>query len=238
MAETFTALLLAHLMADFLLQPDWMAGGKRRALPLVLHGTVVLIAAQATLGQAASWPLLALALVHVAIDAAKARLPSTLGSFVADQAAHLVSLGVVAALAPGLWADGFWAEATWLPAIYAHAAGALAAILTGGHVVGFLVGRWEAVDLPLGLPGAGRLIGQLERGLIVLFVLGGEPVGIGFLIAAKSILRFDAASGDQKLGEYVIIGTLASFGWALAIAEATLALADALPPLGFPAPLP
>ena len=58
----------------------------------------------------------------------------------------------------------------------------------------------------------------------------------GFLIAAKSILRFDSANRDDRMAsEYIIIGTLASFGWAMAVAWATLALLSALPPIGIPA---
>jgi hypothetical protein len=54
-------------------------------------------------------------------------------------------------------------------------------------------------------------------------VMIGEPADIGFLIAAKSILRFDTVKKNQKISEYVIIGTLASFGWALIAAFATKA---------------
>ena len=68
------------------------------------------------------------------------------------------------------------------------------------------------------------MIGLLERALIFLMVLAGQPAGIGFLIAAKSVLRFDTASKDQRASEYVIIGTLASFGWALLVSFATLSL--------------
>jgi hypothetical protein len=52
-------------------------------------------------------------------------------------------------------------------------------------------------------------------------VLVDQPAAIGFLIAAKSILRFDMASESRAAGEYVIIGTLASFAWALVAAFAT-----------------
>ena len=65
-------------------------------------------------------------------------------------------------------------------------------------------------------------------------ILGGLPEGIGFLIAAKSVLRFGTVREEAKLSEYVIIGTLASFGWALLAAWATIALLSRLPPLGIP----
>ena len=88
------------------------------------------------------------------------------------------------------------------------------------------------------LPGAGRVIGQLERGLIFALVLLGQPQGVGLLMAAKSILRFGAVKDDRALSEYVIIGTLASFAWALLVAYATIAGLSALPPLGIPPAMP
>ena len=71
------------------------------------------------------------------------------------------------------------------------------------------------------------MIGLLERGLIYLMFIAGQPAGIGFLIAAKSILRFDAASNNAK-AEYVIIGTLASFSWAIAISILILTINNGL----------
>lgn len=78
-----------------------------------------------------------------------------------------------------------------------------------------------------GLAGAGALIGQLERGLTFVLVLAGQFGAIGFLIAAKSVLRFQYAK-DRSQSEYVIIGTLASFAWAISAALATLWMIDHL----------
>ena len=84
------------------------------------------------------------------------------------------------------------------------------------------------------MPGGGRVIGLLERGLIFALVLLGQPEGVGLLLAAKSILRFGAVKDDRAASEYVIIGTLASFGWALIAGYGCLALLAALQPLGIP----
>ena len=94
-----------------------------------------------------------------------------------------------------------------------------------------------------GMPGGGKMIGLLERGLIYILVLAGLPIGIGFLVAAKSVLRFETAKeGDlaenRKRSEYVIIGTLASFGWAILVSLAILFLLAQLPDLGIPMPKP
>lgn len=60
------------------------------------------------------------------------------------------------------------------------------------------------------LPNAGKLIGNLERILIITLGLAGMLEAVGFLIAAKSILRYKDT--DNLKTEYVLVGTLLSFG--------------------------
>ena len=64
---------------------------------------------------------------------------------------------------------------------------------------------------------SGELIGQLERGLILVFVIMSQYEAIGFLIAAKSILRFSEASKGDEKSEYVLTGTLLSLAIALCL---------------------
>ena len=233
MIATFTALLFAHALADFVLQTKWMVARKREPQIILLHGVIVLLTAQAALGTVSAWELGALAAIHLAIDALKTfALPRGLWPFLTDQAAHLVTLLVLAVYAPDLWSQGIWAGISWLPALFALLAGLILTTRAGGFAIAFLMAPWSTQDLPVGLPNGGALIGTLERSLIFLLVMVGQPAGIGFLIAAKSVLRFDTTSQNQSAGEYVIIGTLASFGWALATSYATLALIRYLPPLG------
>lgn len=234
MTETLAALLLAHVAADFLLQPDRMVAGKRRPLWFAGHIAIVLATAAAATGSLHP-ALLALAAAHAVIDAAKlASRRSDATAFALDQTAHLATLLATAALAPDIFTNGAWATLTPLPTILATAAGAILAIRAGGHAIGLLMQPWAAEITLDGLKNGGRAIGQLERGLIFLMILGGLPEGIGFLIAAKSVLRFGTVREEAKLSEYVIIGTLASFGWAMLTAWATLALTANLPPLGIP----
>jgi hypothetical protein len=67
------------------------------------------------------------------------------------------------------------------------------------------------------LKNAGRYIGILERVFAFAFILMGQWSAIGLLIAAKSVFRFgDLNKGkNRKLTEYVLIGTLLSFGLAI-----------------------
>lgn len=231
MIATFTALLFAHVLADFVLQTDWMVRNKRRPLALGAHIGVVLLTAGLAAGSARP-ELLALAGAHLLFDIAKTFSGrGGVGPFLLDQAAHLVSLAAMALWVPDLWSTGLWAGVpTLLPAM-ALAAGLILATRAGGFAVGILMEPWAEAS-PKGLPGGGRAIGTLERGLIFVLVLTGQPQGIGFLIAAKSVLRFGAVGDDRAVSEYVIIGTLASFGWAITLAFATLHLMALLPPLG------
>ena len=69
----------------------------------------------------------------------------------------------------------------------------------------------------------GQYIGWLERSLVMMFILIDQPTSIGFLIAAKSILRFAEIkdTSQRKVAEYIIIGTFLSFGWAILVAVLT-----------------
>jgi hypothetical protein len=74
-----------------------------------------------------------------------------------------------------------------------------------------------------GFEKGGKIIGYLERALIFLFMFTAQPGSIGFLIAAKSIFRFGEIKERQNRleAEYIIIGTLMSFGYGIFIAYAT-----------------
>ncbi|HLQ19150.1 MAG TPA: DUF3307 domain-containing protein [Tabrizicola sp.] len=188
------------------------------------------------------------------------------GPFVIDQSLHLATLIALALWLPDLWAQGlwgpgaiitgsdggilgtgFWSEeiavpVSQLPAVMVLLTGLILATRAGGFAVGLLMEPFAPHlgkgDASKSLPGAGRVIGYLERGLIFALVLFGQAQGVGLLIAAKSILRFGAVKDDRRLSEYVIIGTLASFGWALIVAFATLHVLALLPPLGISTPTP
>ena len=66
-------------------------------------------------------------------------------------------------------------------------------------------------NLDKSLPNVGKLIGITERFIALALVLLGQFTALGFLMTAKSILRFEEA----KLNEYVLVGTLLSFGLAV-----------------------
>jgi len=63
------------------------------------------------------------------------------------------------------------------------------------------------------LPNAGKLIGITERILTLTLIILGQYAAIGFIMAAKSILRFKETQTQKA--EYVLIGTMLSFGIAI-----------------------
>ena len=232
MTATFTALLLAHLVADFLAQTNAMVEHKTKPPMFALHIAIVFALSLLALG--GTWDAaLAVAAAHLVIDATKTwglteRARNTLAAFSLDQMAHLASIVAVVWLWPDAVNTGLWSPySDLLLAPAGLVCGFIIAVFVGGHVVGLLMAAHTAqIDAAKGLANAGRMIGQLERALIFLFVMMNETAAVGFLIAAKSVLRFDTAAQGQKEGEYVIIGTLASFGWAIAVGFATAALLE------------
>lgn len=102
-------------------------------------------------------------------------------------------------------------------AILATLIGYLLIIFPAGFLIGKATKRWQSeVEDDLrknSLDAAGRYIGIFERILVLTFILTANFSAIGFLIAAKSILRFSDKSetGARKQTEYVLIGTLMSF---------------------------
>ena len=71
----------------------------------------------------------------------------------------------------------------------------------------YKIGETESCE---NMKNAGALIGNLERILTLVFVLIGQYEAVGFIIAAKSLLRFKDT--DTAKTEYVLAGTLLSFG--------------------------
>lgn len=239
MAETFIALLAAHLIGDFLLQPGWIVKNKRRAPALILHIFIVTSLSAALLGAFNPVILGVIALTHLAADLIKARfLTDTVIAFSVDQIVHILVIAGLAVVFPDAFDNGVWPAvlgvqtALYLKAL-TIASGFVLSIPAGAHLIRKLTGPFRA-ELNEGeydgLQKGGLYIGCLERGLVFVFVLTGQAAGVGLLITAKSLLRFGEIkdSAHRKVAEYIIIGTFASFGCALLVASLTNAALSAL----------
>ncbi len=97
--------------------------------------------------------------------------------------------------------------------------GYLLAVQVGHYVVVAILRRLRVL-VRGGVPGAGALIGALERALTITFVLLGQYTALGLVLTAKSITRFEKLK-DRRFAEYYLVGTLASMLWAILIGLAT-----------------
>ncbi len=222
--EIFIKLLLAHLIGDFMLQPQkWVIhkeANKIASKYLYLHILIHLGLYALALWDINAWKLiLLLALSHLIIDLLKLyseRFFTNKGvPFFLDQLLHV---GVI-------YICSFYAE---LPS---HAIDLiqnidwplLLAIVFVTFPSAIIMGKiLERMSYQIGtdhksLPNAGKYIGIIERLFVLVFILIGRWEAIGLLITAKSVFRFNdlKESNNRKLTEYILIGTLVSFGLAI-----------------------
>ena len=111
-------------------------------------------------------------------------------------------------------------------------AGYFAATVLAGVIVGATLrhvlastGNKALLEQKPGIGGMGKFIGYVERFLIITLMLIGFNNGIGFVLAAKSILRYGSQKGDEDKAaftEYVIFGTLLSYALAIIVGAALL----------------
>ncbi len=209
-------LLAAHLLGDFLLQPNsWVTSKenkKAKSVSLYLHVLVITALTYLLLWDWSRWYIpLMIGLTHLLIDIWKCYQKNTLAYFLADQAAHLAVIGVTWQVFYGHvdFTGSFNSNHFWLLLI-----GYYVVIWPLGIGIGKATEKWqkEAQMNAAGLAQAGIWIGRCERVLVLTFIITGQYTALGFLMAAKSILRFtDKDEMTQKKTEYVLVGTLMSF---------------------------
>jgi hypothetical protein len=222
----FVKLLLAHLVGDFLLQPTlWVLdkeNKKQKSVYLYIHTILHGVLAWILVGEIRfGWFALLLALLHGFIDFLKLYFQKTETKrnwFVADQILHLLSIVVVITIYKKLtvdfdvFNDTFWILIT----------GILFLTKPTSILIRNIISIWTPESKSEGdnsLQNAGNYIGILERLFVFCFIITAHFEAIGFLLAAKSIFRFGdlKEAKDRKLTEYVLIGTLLSFGIALLV---------------------
>lgn len=211
-------LILAHLLTDFVLQPAaWVTAKREKHLAAPAFwwhlGLTTLMAALFT-NLDSWWVPLVIFVTHGLIDWWKSYRPENAKYYLIDQLLHLLVIGIVwalkfpAAISPvkSLYHSGIRQINTWLVFM-------AMIFLTSpvGTIVGLLTKpfREKLTNHEVtSLANAGTWIGVLERLIIFFLVLINQFEAIGLLIAAKSIIRLK--EGDQKMSEYVLVGTLIS----------------------------
>ena len=223
MLSLFLKLLLAHILADFLWQPNsWIADKlqkKERSPRLYLHAALHLLLMFLFTGFTIKLlpALLFITLVHFVTDLNKLYLHKKYNAGLLFAADQLIHLSVLAAVSWCIVPTAF--DLSWLQSnkVALFIIALLMLTYVTAIIIKVAIARWRVDDASL--TEAGKYIGMGERLLIFFFVVSNHWEGVGFLLAAKSIFRFGDLNkdNDRKLTEYVMIGTLLSFGIALII---------------------
>ncbi|WKL48002.1 DUF3307 domain-containing protein [Flavobacterium pectinovorum] len=223
----FIKLLLAHLLGDFIWQPNsWVADKetkKHKSIYLYFHILLHGILAAILVWEIAFIPYAILITIsHGIIDLIKLNFQQNKTKrtwFIADQIAHILVLIAIVLLYQNKTINFFWFDNQFWILI----TGFLFITKPTSIFIKTIISIWspESQDSNQdnSLANAGNYIGILERLFVFCFILTGHFEAIGFLLAAKSIFRFGdlKEAKDRKLTEYVLIGTLISFGVAITI---------------------
>ncbi|WP_284462606.1 DUF3307 domain-containing protein [Chryseobacterium sp.] len=222
----FIKLILAHLLGDFTLQPNsWVADKEHNKLKskfLYFHVLIHTILSFIFLWDLQLWWVAVLVgFTHFIIDAAKLSFQNVKTKkrwFFIDQLLHVLVIAGVSFYFQE-FSFNFLQNQEFLKIIMA----ALFLTTPASIFIKLLLSSWTpAPDGPNNiqtesLSSAGKYIGILERLLVFTFIMVNHWEGVGFMVAAKSVFRFSdlAQAKQRKLTEYVLIGTLLSFGLAV-----------------------
>jgi len=233
-----TKMFLAHFIGDFYLQPtSWVQDKeqkKHKSIYLYLHSTIHGLLVWVLLWEWNDWKIaISLAIIHFGIDLLKLLFQvekSKRNWFFIDQMLHVVAIILIA----NVYQNGYITLD-------------IAALLQSKNIV-FVTG-YVILTMPMSiiiqktlmpwsdligeadddsLLNAGKYIGILERSFVFVFILANRWEAVGFLLAAKSVFRFGdlKESKDRKLTEYILLGTLLSFGIAIVISMLTIYLTN------------
>lgn len=214
-------LLLAHVAADFIFQTKKMVEGKTwKSSYMWLHIAVVFIL---TFIATPIWTVaLIIAALHWLTDSGKISIKAKYPDkehllFILDQLVHVIVLVLV-------WSYFFvnfgavYNALVWPFNEYKTSLlllGYALIIWPAGFVLKFALKNITTSTTSDNVLAGGQLIGQFERIIILTLVLLQQYDAIGFLIAGKGIIRF--AERDKITSEYVLVGTMMSYAFAILI---------------------
>ena len=216
--------LLAHLVSDFYLQTENSCKNKAdnafKSRHLYIHSLITFACAWLlSMSWGYWWAALMIAVLHLIIDGLKSVCKNLKGAFFIDQLLHLAIIVAAVVIYNNMCEV---ALPTWLPETKVLLwIVAFVFCLRPANFFIQNVFKEAEISVPTNgeenqsLPNAGHVIGNVERMLTLVFVMLGQYEAIGFLLAAKSLLRFRET--DTVKSEYVLVGTLLSFGFAILI---------------------
>ncbi len=215
--------LIAHVLADFTLQPQRWCDKKDEKIcskEHVYHIVIVFgLSWLCSMQISFWWTALAIAGIHFILDILKSILSGQKklihALFFIDQSLHLLSIVVAVYWFSNIQTIIFPVEITAQNVLIV-----LSFLLCTKPANIIIREVLKSFEIPVSgsadtneLMHAGKLIGTLERIISLTLILVNQFAAVGFIIAAKSLLRFrDTATART---EYLLIGTLLSFGIAI-----------------------
>lgn len=222
----FVKLVLAHLIGDFILQPNsWVENkekNKEKSIYLYLHTALHLVLMLLFVAEVdfIIYGIL-LAVSHGIIDYIKLYFQKKKTKriwFGIDQLLHLTMIFILVLIYTNTKIDFQNIDSN----IWLIVTGIVLLTKPTSIIIKNIISIWTPENKSKkdnSLQNAGNYIGILERLFVFCFIITNHFEAIGFLLAAKSIFRFGdlKEAKDRKLTEYVLIGTLLSFGIAILV---------------------
>ena len=220
MLTLFILQLTAHLLADFTFQSErWCVEKENRVFSKYhLYHVLVAFALAWLLSFSVGfwWIALLIAVLHLSADVLKSLLyRKNIGRkylFFIDQSLHVIIIVFA------LWLYSTTTTVTFSFCISEKTAFMFFALVACTKPSNFFIKSFMQIygiipseaDENNALLKAGRIIGSLERLIGFMLIMYNQFAAVGFIIAAKSILRFRDSQTAKT--EYLLIGTLLSFG--------------------------
>ncbi len=217
---------LAHLVADFMLQPLWLIQRKRYWYGLLIHVGFVMVCMLAIIPfepqAAALWPvMLGISVVHYGADYWKITygdrmVRSPLLAFLLDQVIHATTIIVGLSLAlPQTQIWSLHASEMALPAMYAicYLLASFAAPIT-------LIVAFDPTFKHASLAAAARVRSLIAAVLVLTLALFATPVALPATVAGIAAATRRPASGhplDSPLGLMVVVLVAATLGAVLTL---------------------
>ena len=219
-------LILAHLLGDFVFQPDhWIVEKNEKHFKskylyyhIAIHTLLLVIILQF---DSKYWlAFLLIPISHYSIDLGKLLLKDKIETkvlFLIDQILHFSVIFLVAKIYISIQVNF---TQLFQPKVILLLTALITISYVASVIIKILVSKWKQESDSTNE--AGKYIGMMERLLVFVFIVLNHWEGVGFLLAAKSVFRFGdlTKSHEIRLTEYILIGTLLSFGIAISIAIA------------------
>lgn len=226
LTQILIPLLAAHFLTDFIFQTDEDVKRKHSFLVFSKHIALVTVFSYLLVGIWIDFIIpLVILISHAVIDFIKRTIKKdSLVIFLVDQAIHyLVIIGLSIYIQQKFIAETislFWFN-LWGNVYLKVLVIVIALILVtkfSSIIISYIIRPFQTrifkgENNNKDEIKTGKIIGYLERIIILVLFLAYLPAVVGFLITAKSILRYAEIKSEQDkvMVEYVLIGTLLSF---------------------------